>query len=903
MNLIKKINQYLDNNWQEFILDADTLNLAAYSTQIQSLEEKNSEQDTAISAKVDKSGDTITGDLEVLGGNITVSESTEEGYSNTTLVRPSEITVSESYIYNDSTGEKFTTSVRPSEIVLSNLYSDGEIEQEYCRTTILSDAIEVAETYYANEETGEEYGTYTYMSQYGITVAEMVEDGYPVASMSAYDVCITETTEDGYFETRATPYGVTTPMVESEEAQVDRLTVNTLDVAGQLLLSNSPTTPDTYTVTDAYTIRVTAKGEQEVVDGSVTEINEIKGKTKRYENLIPFPYKNRNGTVDSSGAQAGVTYTYTKSNGDGVITANGTADATYGSWYQISPLLKMEPTTTYFLSGCPSGGSSKKYRLQINGRDENGESTNVNYNDDGNGVNFKYIDGTKTTHFYVYIYIAPNVTVTNLKFKPLLVEGNVAGEWQTPFTDLKHAYINAIKSTGSNLINPSLYNFDKADWHGISLETDKTTGTIIISGELTDTNFHRSFVDSSRLTNGETYTLRALNVNGNEKGFDITANLMNKNSNSTVKSYADKGSGVTFIIPNDGDEYFVRLFIVIKSSFVAGTYTVKPMLYHGTEEKEFELYREEIYQLPETLKLGEWDSFNPQTGELVRQTETITFDGSSDERWVIMSGTYPYVYYDIGVLGTVVGDVSVASRYEPNPSISVSNQTECGYRVLNSTVYNASRIIVRPSSDYDFTSTATWLAELKSNPWTVSCKLTTPIVEKIPNTPVGYTVYNNGSETIIQGDIDNSIYGAIPTITQTYSIHENPTEAANKAYVNNGLAKKLDKTGGTITGNLVVEGKTDTELGAIVSRKGNDIYGLTYDGDAYKLGQGTIDEKGDFDFLKDENGNYIEGLPVALRDDSSTFDDGELVMWSAEGNKFVSTGVTIESINKVVRLI
>ena len=142
-----------------------------------------------------------------------------------------------------------------------------------------------------------------------------------------------------------------------------------------------------------------------------------------------------------------------------------------------------------------------------------------------------------------------------------------------------------------------------------------------------------------------------------------------------------------------------------------------------------------------------------------------------------------------------------------------------------------------------------------------------------------------GTETILGND--NAKYGTTLETTQTYSIHENPMEAANKAYVNNGLAQKLDKTGGTITGSLVVEGKTDTELGAIVSRHDDITYGLTYDGDAYKLGQGSLDDKRNFVF--DEN----EGLPIALRDDSSKFTDGHLVKWSAEGNKFIDAGFEV----------
>ena len=164
--------------------------------------------------------------------------------------------------------------------------------------------------------------------------------------------------------------------------------------------------------------------------------------------------------------------------------------------------------------------------------------------------------------------------------------------------------------------------------------------------------------------------------------------------------------------------------------------------------------------------------------------------------------------------------------------------------------------------------------------------------EIISPCPVSYTVWDKGVESIIQGDTDNSIYGANPIITQTYSIVENPTEAANKAYVNNGLSKKLDKLGGTITGSLIVENGTNTTLPALVVNNNGVMYGLTYDSDdeAYKLGQGTVNKDNDFSF------NENEGSPICLRDDSEELDHGDLLMWDADKKKLVKSGITKDDI-------
>ena len=236
------------------------------------------------------------------------------------------------------------------------------------------------------------------------------------------------------------------------------------------------------------------------------------------------------------------------------------------------------------------------------------------------------------------------------------------------------------------------------------------------------------------------------------------------------------------------------------------------MFNKGETALPYEPYTEETYNLPEKLNLGEWDSFNPQTGEIVRGTGYETSETGFTEEEIAS--------YD----GAIVSVDGVSLAY----------------------------------------------------------KLPTTTIEKLVNTPVGYTVYDKGTETVIGNE--NEEYGAIPTIAQTYSIHDNPKAAATHEYVQNGLAQKLDKTGGTITGHLIVEKGTDTTLPALVVKNNEATYGLALEDDTYKLGKGSVDEDGNFAF--DEG----EGLPVALRDDSSKFKDGDIVQWQSDGNKFVSGG-------------
>lgn len=303
------------------------------------------------------------------------------------------------------------------------------------------------------------------------------------------------------------------------------------------------------------------------------------------------------------------------------------------------------------------------------------------------------------------------------------------------FSDLKHANIKSIKSTGRNL-------FDKSkakDGYEIGVGA---TGAEHVNAEWFVTNLIPVLPNTRYAITGKPNGTAATEYDANKKA------IGSAQGNST--SYIYTSSNARFVKLNGK--------LADKDTF---------QLEKGSTASEYEPYVDDIYELPETLKLCEYDSFNPQTGEITRQTETITFDGSSDERWVSMSGNYPYVYCKLVDLGYVINDACIASRYEHNSSINVST-SGTGYRVVNSTSGGEARIIVRPSSDYDFSSLDTWLAELQSNPLTVSYKLATPTIEKIKDAPKLYKAWKHGSETVVQGETDNSAYGAMPTITNEY---------------------------------------------------------------------------------------------------------------------------------------
>lgn len=127
------------------------------------------------------------------------------------------------------------------------------------------------------------------------------------------------------------------------------------------------------------------------------------------KNLLTYPFADTNKELN------GITYT---DNGDGTVTANGTATGG-NSWYMFSAYnktpnieTKLQDGVKYILSGCPQGGSENTYFLLY--YVTTGESER--YVDTGNGVEVEKGTGNR----YWGIYIMEGTTVSNLVFRPML---------------------------------------------------------------------------------------------------------------------------------------------------------------------------------------------------------------------------------------------------------------------------------------------------------------------------------------------------------------------------------------------------------------------------------------------------------------------------------------------------
>ena len=170
-------------------------------------------------------------------------------------------------------------------------------------------------------------------------------------------------------------------------------------------------------------------------------------------------------------------------------------------------------------------------------------------------------------------------------------------------------------------------------------------------------------------------------------------------------------------------------------------------------------------------------------------------------------------------------------------------------------------------------------------------------------------------------DYTASEVGALPDDT---TLADLPDDASHRTVTDSEKTTwnaKLDKAGGTISGSLAITGdltvsgttisedhetivvednmvvlnsnKVDLQTalsGLAINKDTSSTYGAVYDPtDAtFKFGEGTLDANNEFTF------NNGEGLPFAVRNDSTEFTDGHIVEWSADGNKLVDSGKTVD---------
>ena len=496
------------------------------------------------------------------------------------------------------------------------------------------------------------------------------------------------------------------------------------------------------TLEQAYTTRETADGEN-IVDGVQTTVKEIRGKTVATENLIPYPYTETTKTAN------GVTFTV---NSDGSVTVNGTATSDADFMLLRGPIQSY--SESYFLSGCPTGGSDTTYYIS--------ESFTAS-KDTGNGVVLNNLPSDQAWR----IVIKSGTTVNNLVFRPMLNAGTEAKPYSKWFPGLKNASFEKIVSTGRNLI-PFPYAETTKTINGITF-TVNGDGSITANG----TAVARSSFALSTPNNEYSMSLASdknFYFSGCPSGASNSTFLLTIQDISYNQTVTDRGNGVSFVTKYT--KYYV--FITIYEGFTANNLVFKPMLNYGSSALPYEPYISDTLSAATPIELTEYDVAYPETGETKRQSNTIVFDGT--EVWGIYTLATPEE-------GFTVFQFSLSAAGAPGvpPTSDGAAQVICNYYPWHAYAYVRDGTSQSTNSEgttwfvkqNEYSTVEEWkahLAELAAagDPLTVTYKTAEATTEATPFNKSKYIAWKNGSETIEQGSTDNSKYGAENTVKQDY---------------------------------------------------------------------------------------------------------------------------------------
>lgn len=476
------------------------------------------------------------------------------------------------------------------------------------------------------------------------------------------------------------------------------------------------------TATDTYTTRETAGGEN-IADGVQTPVKRITGKTVKTTNLFGLTAEDfKNGTIDGEGKKV---------------------------------TLKLKPNTQYTLSSNTPLYMDNATSIWFNG---------VSTSPDGVWINQPR---TTTTDEKGELFISIRITEIDIIFENywiMLNEGSSALPYMPYFPGLKNAFFKEIVSTGRNLI-PYPYAKGTDTLNGVTF-TVNNDGTIIANGTATE-NAIFVFHNFDFSLSAGTYT-----ISGLENGGADTYCLQISRDNYT-ESWNLYNGNIQFNLENTSS--ILLQFVVYKGASVNNV-VLKPMLNYGSSALPYEPYTQSVLSLPEAVELTEYDTAYPETGEIQSQSNTLTFDGT--ENWYVApSSNVDYFFYTTSLPG-VGGGVIICDKLKGG---DFNTAYTSGVYVSG----NDMVVYFLKSAYPNLSTTDEWKAQLAAwneagNPLTVTYKTVETTTEQADFSADSYIAWKNGSETIKQGDTDNSEYGAENTVEQDYYLLTAPEEVTKE---------------------------------------------------------------------------------------------------------------------------
>lgn len=506
------------------------------------------------------------------------------------------------------------------------------------------------------------------------------------------------------------------------------------------------------TATDTYTTRETAGGEN-IADGVQTPVKKITGKTVKTTNQ--FAIENLNGGSGSAGNALSVS-------GAQITVTNYYACSTVKTFRQLVPNAHAGTYTIFFNLSTNGEFRESTANGAIAIVDAAGSlylSSSSITSGGAKSNTFTITEERLDSIVYFYGIGQEGITVswTNL----MIVEGDVTSNppsYSDYFSGLKNAFFKEIVSTGRNLI-PYPYSEPTVTKNGITF-TVNTDGTITVNGTATDRAIYY-IAGLYSVSPPKDCIMTGCPSGGGSNTYALEA------YNEDQYYHSDKGSGT--LIPAN---FACRIIIVIRQGTTVNNLVFKPMLNYGSSALPYEPYSQSVLSLPEAVELTEYDTAYPETGEIQRQSKTLTFDGT--ENWAAQaSGNFVEIYLYLGLQAydDPYSLQGVSNYFNNVPRDQLTNPGDLSANYTYLRILQDATVTLEAFK----AQLATWAEE--GNPLTVTYKTAeVQSTEQADFSADSYIAWKNGSETIEQGDTDNSIYGAENTVEQDYYLLTAPEE-------------------------------------------------------------------------------------------------------------------------------
>lgn len=375
-------------------------------------------------------------------------------------------------------------------------------------------------------------------------------------------------------------------------------------------------------------------------------------------------------------------------NEDGTVVANGTPSQQ--ATLVLTKVLSLQKGD-YMISGCPRGGTTATYRIDV-------------WKSDWSSLGFEVGNGTKISlsesieNAIVGITITKGTTVENMVFKPKIEKGKVATPWSlhgqgcVKVTKCNKNILKNIATSGAlNGVTRTVNEDKSVTINGTSTGwANLTVGTIKGDGN--------SYTLSGSLSNSEIF----LSVNNSQDG-DI--------------AQSKNGNEITFI-PKRGLTY--NVIICIPSGKTFNNVLIKPLVRISSDkDNTYEQHEEQSYIMPVQKEMLQGDYFDFDNEEEVHTWGKLVLNGTEK----------------IGISGASTDEI-LAIVYDINNAIDGFGYSNCflysSQVALNKlNVYNNGknlRVCVDKSKFVDLESFKSKIIELynEGTPVMIYYKLQTP---------------------------------------------------------------------------------------------------------------------------------------------------------------------------------